>query len=183
MILSQNYSLWFEDWHWNNNQQSHRVHRNPKMTQQWTEGKGEPHLAAWLWESWKPHSEAKLLRHRRQHWAESFPLQPCLSYSAHAGQSELPQKQPGAGADGCLCSNRWFPFSPSNVMTLKSASAIPTGARAPLCVREVALWGAKGGRCSRTLLQKKLPDEIKKMKMKDALHCSKIQSLFQPCKS
>lgn len=40
--------------------------------------------------------------------------------------------------------------------------------------------GPKGGRCSQTLLEKKLPDQ---MKTKDASLCSKTQSLFQACKT
>lgn len=41
MILSGNYSLWFGEWHWNNNQESCRVAQSLKMIQRWTKRKGE----------------------------------------------------------------------------------------------------------------------------------------------
>lgn len=120
--------------------------------------KMEASSSSWLWESWKQHREANLVRTQTgQGWAEGFPLQfrkpqtaapPVLLSSCSGSQSS-------AGADSCLCSNRWFPFSPSTVVTLESVSTIPTGARDLLGVREVAPWGAKCGRCSQTLLQKR----------------------------
>lgn len=101
MTLSGNYSLWFGDWHWNNNQHSHSVHRNSKMTQEWTEAKGGSFTSLLGCESlgrstvrptYWGHRKGKAEQRAFHCGSESPRQQPHLSYSAHAQAVRAPTK-------------------------------------------------------------------------------------------
>lgn len=120
MILSGNYSLWFGEWHWNNNQESFRVPQSLKIIQKQTKCKGECLEA-----------QANVLQEQKwQRWQTVLPwgsvnprLQPHLSYS-----SQAPAVRATTKVSQCwgLCCNLWFPQSILGE-DLESISITPTG--------------------------------------------------------
>lgn len=105
MILSGNYSLWFGEWHWNNNQESCRVPQSLKIIQKWTKRKGKSLEA-----------QANILQAQKwQRWQTALPwgsvnprLQPHLSYSSYAPAVRATTK---VSQRWGLCCNLWFPQS------------------------------------------------------------------------
>lgn len=71
-------------------------------------------------------------------------------------QSELPQKQPSAGADSCLCSNSDFHSVPPLWWLWRVSVPPHRGMSSSGCLWSCTVRrGAKCGRCSQTLLQER----------------------------